>query len=153
METVTVEPEEITEPEPEEKTQTIAERRESIRKEVAKKGLLGVLGGRGGASVTRRSSALLSGGARAADLDKVLDQVKGLQAGRADGDWKGRKIDADGAEVWLWRSCCNRRLITLQPSFSSPSKSPLSAFASSKNVSQKGEAPEMSWIGFVETPG
>ncbi len=82
--------------EPEEKPQTIEERRESIRKEVAKKGLLGVLGGRGSAATARRSSAILSGSARASDLDKVLDKVKGIRAGRAEGDWKGQKIDADG---------------------------------------------------------
>ena len=55
--------------------------------------------------------------------------------------------------VWLARSCCNRRLPTVQPPLSLPSRPSLSAFASVKNVSQNGEAPAISAIGRVSIAG
>ncbi|GEM_PF-2220930 len=54
--------------------------REQIRKRVADKGLLGLLSGRGRASVSRRRASVLQGGGAAADLDRVLEKVQGLEA-------------------------------------------------------------------------
>ena len=54
--------------------------REEIRKKVSGRGLLGLLSGRGDASLSRRRGSVLQGGGAAADLDRVLDSVKGLQA-------------------------------------------------------------------------
>ena len=51
------------------------------------------------------------------------------------------------------RSNCNSRLPTVQPLFSSPTRLSLLAIALSKNVSQKGEEPEIKRIGFTVTPG
>ena len=53
----------------------------------------------------------------------------------------------------LPRSNCNRRLPTVQPLLSSPTRSSFCATASSKNVSQNGELPLMRRIGFTVTPG
>lgn len=93
-------PEEKVQPEPETAQeeappqQSAEERREAIRKEVSKKGLLGVLGGRGGASTSRSSGSILTGSGRAADLDKVLENVEGLRGPAWSGDdWSGREID------------------------------------------------------------
>jgi hypothetical protein len=55
--------------------------------------------------------------------------------------------------VWLCRSCCSSRFTTFQPSFSLPSRSVFSAMALSKYVSQNGDAPAISLIGRVRTPG
>jgi virginiamycin B lyase len=57
------------------------------------------------------------------------------------------------APVWLARSCCSRRLPTVQPPLSGPSMSSLAALASVKKVSQNGEAPAISLIGRVSTCG
>ncbi|GAB4267190.1 TonB family protein [Deferrisoma sp.] len=54
--------------------------REEIRRKVAKQGLLGLLSGRGRASVSRRKGSVLEGAGAAADLDKVLEKVEGLEA-------------------------------------------------------------------------
>ncbi|TLN19753.1 AgmX/PglI C-terminal domain-containing protein [bacterium] len=82
----------------------MAQRREAIRKEVSKKGLLGVLGGRGGAATSSGRASILSGGGRAVDLDKILDAVgsgglrpgaNGGAGGSGDGtggEWKGQSI-------------------------------------------------------------
>ena len=51
------------------------------------------------------------------------------------------------------RSWPSRYLATSQPLLSSPTSWSLGTFTSSKKVSQKGELPEMSRIGLVETPG
>ena len=57
------------------------------------------------------------------------------------------------APVWLARSCCSRRLPTVQPTLSWPSSASFGATASVRNVSQNGEAPEISPIGRVSIPG
>ena len=57
------------------------------------------------------------------------------------------------APVWLARSCCSRRLPTVQPTLSWPSSASLGATASVKKVSQNGELPAISLIGRVSTPG
>ena len=51
------------------------------------------------------------------------------------------------------RSWPSRYLATSQPLFSSPTRLALGTFTSLKKVSQKGEWPEISRIGRVETPG
>ncbi|MBE0618215.1 MAG: hypothetical protein IH608_09860, partial [Proteobacteria bacterium] len=50
----------------------VARRREKIRDSVAKKGLLGLLGGRGTASTTTARGSILEGRGAAEDLDRVL---------------------------------------------------------------------------------
>jgi TonB family protein len=63
-----------------------AKRREEIREKVAKKGLLGLLGGRGSASTARRTrGSILEGQGAAADLDKVLENVEGLRSAQGSG--------------------------------------------------------------------
>ena len=57
------------------------------------------------------------------------------------------------APVWLARSCCSRRLPTVQPWFNGPSRASFGAVASVRKVSQKGEAPAISGIGRVSIPG
>ncbi len=84
---------------PAEPVQTIEERRAAIRQEVSKKGLLGVLGGRGGTTLSSGRASVLSGGGRAADLDKALENVEGLRAGGSGDNWKGRTVDDAGAAV------------------------------------------------------
>ncbi|HSH70211.1 MAG TPA: AgmX/PglI C-terminal domain-containing protein [Deferrisomatales bacterium] len=76
-----------------------AKRREEIREKVAKKGLLGLLGGRGGASTAQRTrGSILEGRGAAADLDKVLENVEGLrsaQGGGGDGLGSGEGLSGD----------------------------------------------------------
>lgn len=82
----------------------MAQRREAIRKEVSKKGLLGVLGGRGGAATSKARGSILQGGGRSSvDLDKLLGSVGGLKAGAnggaggsgdgTGGEWKGARVE------------------------------------------------------------
>ena len=51
------------------------------------------------------------------------------------------------------RSYCSSRLATVQPLFNSPTRSSFLAMALSKKVSQNGEEPEISRMGFMVTPG
>lgn len=65
-------------------------RREQIREAVAKKGLLGLLGGRGSAATARARGGVLEGRGAAQDLDRVLEKVEGLRtAPVGSGDEKG----------------------------------------------------------------
>ncbi len=73
-------PETAPEPSPEPRPGPRGPSREELRKKVAGRGLLGLLSGRGDASLSRRRGSVLQGGGAAADLDRVLDSVKGLQA-------------------------------------------------------------------------
>ncbi len=63
--------------------------RQEIRERVAKRGLLGILGGRGPASTARRRASVLEGGGVAGDLDRVLENVEGLRAAPAGGGGTG----------------------------------------------------------------
>lgn len=54
--------------------------REEIRQSVARKGLLGLLGGRGSAATSNTRGSILEGQGPAQDLDKVLERVEGLRA-------------------------------------------------------------------------
>ncbi len=67
--------------------------RQQLRERVAKRGLLGILGGRGPASTARRRGSVLEGGGVAGDLDRVLENVEGLRAAPAGGGAAG----GDGA--------------------------------------------------------
>lgn len=60
---------------------TAAQRAEQIRESVRGKGLLGLLGGRGSASVARTGSSILQAKGSTEDLDQVLDRVEGLRKG------------------------------------------------------------------------
>ena len=51
------------------------------------------------------------------------------------------------------RSCCSRRLATVQPLLRLPTRSSFCATALSKKVSQKGELPEIRRMGRTVTPG
>ncbi len=73
-------PEPATGPSPEPRPGPQGPGREEVRKKVSGRGLLGLLSGRGDASLSRRRGSVLQGGGAAADLDRVLDSVKGLQA-------------------------------------------------------------------------
>ncbi|PLX42705.1 MAG: hypothetical protein C0608_01180 [Deltaproteobacteria bacterium] len=98
----------------EEPQQSFEERREAIRKEVSKKGLLGVLGGRGGASTLNTRSSVLEGGGRAEDLDKVLENVEGLKAAPAEtGTWKGKAVEGANldAEAGAAGAAGSRRVV------------------------------------------
>ncbi len=63
----------------------IARRREQLRESVAKKGLLGLLGGRGATSTAKARGSILEGRGAAEDLDRVLAKVEGLRAAPAGG--------------------------------------------------------------------
>ncbi len=63
--------------------------KEEIRKAVANKGLLGLLGGRGETSTARRRGSLLEGGGVAEDFDRVLENVEGLRAAPTGGGGDG----------------------------------------------------------------
>lgn len=84
-----------------------ARRREEIREKVAKKGLLGLLGGRGGVATAQRTrGSILEGGGAAADLDQVLEKVEGLRSaqggggdGLGSGEGLGGSIDAAAQQV------------------------------------------------------
>ena len=49
-------------------------------------------------------------------------------------------------------SCCKSFFAIVQPAFKSPIKFPLGTSTLSKNVSQNGDFPDISVIGFVLTP-
>ncbi len=66
-----------------------ARRREEVRQAVAQKGLLGLLGGRGGASTAAARGTLLEGKGAAQDLDKLLESVDGLRAAPTGGGGSG----------------------------------------------------------------
>src|SRR5436190_18871909 len=68
-------------------------------------------------------------------------------AAPSDSPWPPRPIP----EI-ISRSWPSRYLATSQPLLTSPTTWSLGTFTSSKKVSQKGELPEMSRIGLVETP-
>ena len=78
-----------------------ARRREELREKVSKKGLLGLLGGRGSAATAGRTrGSILAGSGAAADLDRVLEKVEGLRSaqggggdGLGDGTGPGGGID------------------------------------------------------------
>jgi len=63
----------------------VARRREQLRESVAKKGLLGLLGGRGNTSTAKARGSILEGRGAAEDLDRVLEKVEGLRAAPAGG--------------------------------------------------------------------
>ncbi len=65
---------------------------------------------------------------------------------------EGRAVPPPAPEMPL-RSCCKRRLPTVQPPFSGPTMFSFGALASVKKVSQNGEESLISRIGRGSTPG
>ena len=63
------------------------------------------------------------------------------------------RTDRANTSPTIVRSCWRSAFATVQPAFTPPMTSRASARTSSKKTSQKGDAPEMSLIGFVVTPG
>lgn len=87
-----------TPPKPQPRVETAQERRVKIQKKVAKKGLLGLLGGKGSASTSKSRGSILQGSGAAVDLDRVIENSQGLRAGVPDGADDGSE-DGDGIEV------------------------------------------------------
>ncbi len=70
--------------------------REQIREQVARKGLLGLLGGRGAAATSKSRGSILEGRGKAEDLDRVLESVEGLRAAPTGGGGDGLGDGAGG---------------------------------------------------------
>ncbi len=73
----------------------VARRREQLRESVAKKGLLGLLGGRGATSTAKARGSILEGRGAAEDLDRVLAKVEGLRSAPA-GSGEGSGLGGTG---------------------------------------------------------